>query len=205
MKRGPSGGSGPRKRHAGASRSARREGEEESVRPEDPFVDDVEEEVVVGAEEALEAAIAEEKAEVEGKGEPSRQAWMPGMGAGADEGEMDYDSSAYVMFHELGMEWPCLSFDVVRDNLGAMRTAFPMTAFVVAGTQADRADQNALVVLRLDDLHRTRFDEGASPRAPRPPRPRLTPPVAAQTTRATRRARTTTRRWRCARCRTAGA
>lgn len=34
---------------------------------------------------------------------------------------MDYDSSAYHMFHHMNAEWPCLSFDVIRDALGAKR------------------------------------------------------------------------------------
>ena len=34
---------------------------------------------------------------------------------------MDYDNSAYRMYHRLNVEWPCLSFDVIHDNLGAIR------------------------------------------------------------------------------------
>jgi hypothetical protein len=48
--------------------------------------------------------------------------WRPGVDA-LEEGEaLDYDPSAYVTFHSLKTEWPCLSFDIIRDNLGEGRT-----------------------------------------------------------------------------------
>lgn len=96
---------------------------------------------------------------------------------------MDYDSSAYVMFHAMNVEWPCMSFDVVRDSLGVKRTQvwicaprpraaapaltpapapaaqLPMTAYIAAGSQASEPEQNSLYVMRLSDLHRTIFDE----------------------------------------------
>lgn len=33
------------------------------------------------------------------------------------------DMSTYVMLHPMGVEWPCLSFDVLRDGLGATRSS----------------------------------------------------------------------------------
>src|ERR1700733_494514 len=64
------------------------------------------------------------------------QIWLPGMKL--QEGEvLEPDMSAYVMLHEFQTEWPCLSFDTVRDGLGTERCAFPMTGFFIAGTQAD--------------------------------------------------------------------
>lgn len=38
---------------------------------------------------------------------------------------LDYDSSTYLMYHKMRVEWPCLSFDVVKDNRGAFRTKVP--------------------------------------------------------------------------------
>lgn len=39
-----------------------------------------------------------------------------------EEGErMEYDNSAYHMYHRLNVEWPCLSFDIITDNLGVAR------------------------------------------------------------------------------------
>ncbi|CAM9406763.1 unnamed protein product [Phaeothamnion confervicola] len=57
------------------------------------------------------------------------------------------------MYHAVRVEWPCLSFDFLRDALGANRTRFPHTVTLVAGTQADRADRNKLTLLKLSHLH----------------------------------------------------
>ena len=48
--------------------------------------------------------------------------WDPSKRPLEDGETLQYDSSAYSMFHSLSLDWPCLSFDVVRDNLGAQRT-----------------------------------------------------------------------------------
>ena len=62
------------------------------------------------------------------------------------------------MFHRMTVEWPCLTLDVVRDTLGHNRTRFPMTSYVVAGSQADRPENNVLYCMKMSDLHRTRGD-----------------------------------------------
>ena len=42
--------------------------------------------------------------------------------AAMEEGErMEYDNSAYRMYHRLNVDWPCLSFDIITDNLGVAR------------------------------------------------------------------------------------
>ena len=66
--------------------------------------------------------------------------------------ELEYDPTAYDCLHALAFEWPCLSFDVLRDALGEGRKAFPHAMYVVAGTQADAANKNCLVVARLTNL-----------------------------------------------------
>ena len=73
--------------------------------------------------------------------------------------ELDFDSSAYTMLHRMHMEWPCMTFDVVQDNLGQQRTRFPLTAYLVAGTQAEKASQNKLVCMKMSQLSNTRHDE----------------------------------------------
>eukprot|EP00850_Spirogloea_muscicola_P018882 SM000178S03447 [mRNA] locus=s178:30138:33291:- [translate_table: standard] len=77
--------------------------------------------------------------------------WQPGDGVGAGE-ELQFDPSAYDCMHAFRVAWPCLSFDVVQDALGATRTAFPHTAFCVAGTQADAAANNVVAVIKLSGL-----------------------------------------------------
>lgn len=86
--------------------------------------------------------------------------WRASDGMGSGEA-LDYDSSAYQMLHRMHTEWPCLSFGVVRDALGATRTKFPLTCFMVAGTQAERSEQNALLCMKLSKLCKTKHD-GAS-------------------------------------------
>ncbi len=39
-----------------------------------------------------------------------------------DGEELEYDSRAYKMLHRMNLEWPCLSFDIIRDSLGYQRT-----------------------------------------------------------------------------------
>ncbi|XP_004932951.1 glutamate-rich WD repeat-containing protein 1 [Bombyx mandarina] len=63
------------------------------------------------------------------------------------------DHSAYVMLHQAQTGAPCLSFDIVTDNLGNDRNEFPMTAYLVAGTQASSAHLNNLLVIKMSNLH----------------------------------------------------
>ncbi|KAL3114932.1 hypothetical protein niasHT_011368 [Heterodera trifolii] len=67
--------------------------------------------------------------------------------------ELVYDEKAYLLFHTFEPNYPCLSFDVLSDSLGDNRSDFPMTAWLAAGTQADRAKDNQLLVLKLSNLH----------------------------------------------------
>ena len=52
---------------------------------------------------------------------PPKKVWRPDVDK-IDDGEaLDYDPSAYVMYHSLQTEWPCLSFDIIKDTLGDNR------------------------------------------------------------------------------------
>ncbi|CAK7203153.1 Ribosome assembly protein rrb1 [Sporothrix eucalyptigena] len=64
------------------------------------------------------------------------------------------DPSAYDMLHSLNTPWPCLSFDLLRDQLGDNRKTYPATMYTVAGTQAqsDQASDNQLMVLKFSSL-----------------------------------------------------
>jgi hypothetical protein len=44
---------------------------------------------------------------------------------------------------------PCLSFDIIRDNLGEKRELHPLCAYVVAGTQAARTHTNNVLVMKV--------------------------------------------------------
>lgn len=66
------------------------------------------------------------------------------------------DVTAYEMLHTLEAPWPCLSIDIVRDELGDDRKSYPATVFAVAGTQAaqGREKENQLMVMKLSSLSR---------------------------------------------------
>jgi ribosome assembly protein RRB1 len=77
-----------------------------------------------------------------------------------DEGEeLICDQSAYVMLHQAQTGAPCLSFDVIRDSLGDNRETYPLTAYIVAGTQASQAHVNNIIVMKLSNLHKTNKEE----------------------------------------------
>ena len=70
------------------------------------------------------------------------------------------DLSTYEMLHTLTAEWPCLSFDIIRDSLGENRKTYPATVYAVAGTQAEsrKAKDNQLLVMKLSGL--SKMDKG---------------------------------------------
>lgn len=94
---------------------------------------------------------------------PPLQTFIPGTHALAQDEILEPDESVYVMRHSMDVTWSCLSFDVLRDNLGDERQRYPATTYVVAGTQATRADQNELSVFKMSCLHRTQKEGGSSP------------------------------------------
>lgn len=70
------------------------------------------------------------------------------------------DLSTYELLHTLEAPWPCLSFDIVKDQLGDSRKSYPATVYSVAGTQAaaGREKENQLMVMKLSSL--SRMDRG---------------------------------------------
>eukprot|EP00163_Fabomonas_tropica_P008995 TRINITY_DN1878_c0_g1_i2.p1 TRINITY_DN1878_c0_g1~~TRINITY_DN1878_c0_g1_i2.p1 ORF type:complete len:438 (-),score=112.31 TRINITY_DN1878_c0_g1_i2:143-1456(-) len=91
----------------------------------------------------------------------TRRAYIPGVDKLEEGEELDFDNSAYHMLHRMTVEWPCLSFDIIRDNLGDDRSKFPLTSYIVAGTQAPRPKDNCLLVMKWSDLHKTKNDDGS--------------------------------------------
>uniref|UniRef100_A0A1A8G517 Glutamate-rich WD repeat-containing protein 1 n=1 Tax=Nothobranchius korthausae TaxID=1143690 RepID=A0A1A8G517_9TELE len=110
---------------------------DEAGSEEDEGIDDMEEE--------------EEGAE----GEAERKVYVPGIEALRPGEELEMDRSAYRMYHECQTGAPCLSFDVLRDEDGDGRQEYPLSMLLCAGTQADTALKNRLLVMHMHNLHGT--------------------------------------------------
>ena len=94
--------------------------------------------------------------------EPEAQVYIPGT-TKLEEGQtLEADQSAYEMLHRLNVTWPCLSFDHLKDHLGNDRQSYPHTSYMVAGTQADTASRNEIIVMKASSLHKTQNDDGKS-------------------------------------------
>lgn len=87
-------------------------------------------------------------------------AFIPGSRALEKDEILEPDDSVYIMRHSMNVNWPCLSFDILRDSLGDGRQRYPATAYLVSGTQADVPKNNELSVYKMSSLHRTQKDGG---------------------------------------------
>uniref|UniRef100_A0A1A9WWK2 Glutamate-rich WD repeat-containing protein 1 n=1 Tax=Glossina brevipalpis TaxID=37001 RepID=A0A1A9WWK2_9MUSC len=83
-----------------------------------------------------------------------QKVYLPAIPLQADE-ELICDESAYKMLHQASTGAPCLSFDIIPDELGEEREHYPLTAYIIAGTQAARTHVNNLIVMKMHNLHKT--------------------------------------------------
>ncbi|RKP07271.1 WD40-repeat-containing domain protein [Thamnocephalis sphaerospora] len=129
---------------------------------EDELESDSGEEIVDGeaqdGDEAADAGKTTRKYQMEVDDEREVKVYLPGQKLEKDE-VLEVDNSAYEMLHSMNVKWPCLSFDVLRDDLGEDRSKYPHTAYIVAGTQADKPKNNEVMVMKMAQLHRTSHDD----------------------------------------------
>ncbi|GER54439.1 transducin family protein / WD-40 repeat family protein [Striga asiatica] len=78
--------------------------------------------------------------------------WQPGVDKLEEGEELQCDPSAYNSLHAFHIGWPCLSFDILRDSLGLVRTEFPHTVYCVAGTQAEKSTYNYIGIFKLQNI-----------------------------------------------------
>ncbi|KXN88732.1 Ribosome assembly protein rrb1 [Leucoagaricus sp. SymC.cos] len=90
--------------------------------------------------------------------QPAPEAFLPGHHVLGKDEILEPDDSVYIMRHAMNVNWPCLSFDILRDNFGDERQRYPATAYIVGGTQADKAKNNELIVYKMSSLHKTQKD-----------------------------------------------
>jgi ribosome assembly protein RRB1 len=122
----------------------------DNLKFEDPYVDEIEDEDVMDAEgdDDAQSGKTDVKDDVE-----LIQSWHPLMGIPTGESqELEMDPTAYKMYHTLSPEWPALSFDFLKDDLGDTRQRFPHSLQAALGTQAGSPEKNRLTILKLSDL-----------------------------------------------------
>lgn len=90
--------------------------------------------------------------------ENNSKVYLPGLPVEEGE-ELICDPTAYIMYHQAQTSAPCLSFDIIRDSLGDNRETFPLTTYLVAGTQAAQSHINNIIVMKLSNLHKTGKDD----------------------------------------------
>ncbi|XP_036394101.1 glutamate-rich WD repeat-containing protein 1 [Megalops cyprinoides] len=125
-----------------------------SAPKEDTFSNDEEEMEEMEASDSDEDGMEEEK---EDGGEA--KVYVPGIEPLKPGEELEMDRSAYRLYHECQTGAPCLSFDVLRDGDGEGREQFPLSMLLCAGTQADSANSNRLLVMRMHNLYGTEKDK----------------------------------------------
>ncbi|KAG0481593.1 hypothetical protein HPP92_012451 [Vanilla planifolia] len=84
--------------------------------------------------------------------------WQPGIDKLEDGEELQFDPSAYNYLQGFGIGWSCLSFDIIRDSLGLVRSEFPHTLYGVAGTQAEQASWNYIGVFKVSNIYGKKRD-----------------------------------------------
>ncbi|VDP49282.1 unnamed protein product [Soboliphyme baturini] len=98
-----------------------------------------------GTPEDAERSIEKKKAK--------KEVYVPGKSRPLKEGEvLEFDESAYRMFHRFRTTYPCLSFDCLRASANSVVESYPLTFYMVAGTQTEVVKQNSVVLFKLKNM-----------------------------------------------------
>lgn len=73
---------------------------------------------------------------------------------GPDE-VLEADPTVYEMLHNVNLPWPCLTLDILPDNLGNERRTYPASMYLTTATQASKAKDNELITMKLSSLAKT--------------------------------------------------
>lgn len=94
----------------------------------------------------------EEEDTNESREETESKVYLPGQALQKGE-ELTVDKSAYRLLHHAQSGAPCLSFDVIPDDLGNSRESYPLSMYIIAGTQAAKTHVNNLLVMKMSNLY----------------------------------------------------
>lgn len=73
---------------------------------------------------------------------------------GPDE-VLEADPTVYEMLHNVNMPWPCLTLDILPDKYGDERRGYPAKMYVATATQASKAKDNEMIIMKLSLLSKT--------------------------------------------------
>lgn len=97
--------------------------------------------------------------EVLGEATVPSSVYIPGQEDIGEDEELVVDESAYVMLHQATTGDPCLSFEVLRDGLGDNREKFPLTAYLIGGSQSEMGHLNCIMLMKMFNMHKTQKEE----------------------------------------------
>lgn len=129
---------------------------------EDPYGDEFESDGEIieldsdGEMDEEQAALKIEQLEKNDEIDPESTLYLPHRSRplGPDE-VLQADPSVYEMLHNVNMPWPCLTLDILPDNLGNERRTYPASVYVTTATQASKAKDNELITMKMSSLAKT--------------------------------------------------